>query len=83
MACVEGERLKSEVLTKIEEYLQAEEAQQQSVERFGDSSLSTAESAYESLAEARRQYWEHIQQHQCEADSSLPPKTDTLTRVAV
>lgn len=83
MACIEGERLKSEVLTRIEEYLQAEETQRRSLERFGDTSLIVAEHAYESLSEARRRYWAHVKQHQCEEAICIHEHSQELARVAV
>ncbi len=83
MPCLEGERLKSEVLSKVEEYLQAEEAQQQSLEQYGDVSLMMTEHAYEALSEARRRYWTHVKQHHCEAQSSLPAQVESSLRLAV
>lgn len=83
MACIEGERLKSEVLAKIDEYLQAEEGQRRSQERFGDTSLIVAEHAYESLSEARRRYWAHVRQHHCEDMLCMPEPSREMDRMAV
>jgi hypothetical protein len=83
MACSEGERLKDEVLNRIEEYLAAEHAQYLSSSFEEESSRMRAEMAHASLTESRSRYWQHIKMHRCDSSAILPVETVPPDSIAV
>lgn len=83
MACIEGDRLKNEVLDKIEEYLVAEQAQYSSTSFDEPTFRMRAELAHASLAETRRRYWEHLRLHGCDTAAIVAVEPGTITSIAV
>jgi hypothetical protein len=83
MACIEGDKLKNEVLDKIEEYLNAEQAQYTSSNFDEEASRFRAELAHASLAETRRRYWQHIRLHKCDTAAIMSVEPTTLNSIAV
>ena len=63
MACQEAEQLKAQVLKCTNVYLDADN---QRTEAAGDKDI-VADFAMYALAEARRKYWFHVNQHRCES----------------
>ncbi len=68
MACSEGDKLKSEVLSKVEEYLAAENAQSTSSSFEEEFSRARTERAHALVFEARRRYFQHLKAHHCDTE---------------
>ncbi|WP_148210004.1 hypothetical protein [Candidatus Korobacter versatilis] len=83
MACMEGDTLKHEVLDKIEEYLNAEQAQYTCSNFDDEFSRLRAEAAHTALTDARRRYWQHLKMHHCDTAAILAAQPSTLAGVAV
>jgi hypothetical protein len=83
MACSEGDKLKDEVLDRIEEYLAAERAQYLSSSFEEESSRLRAEMAHAALTETRSRYWQHIKMHRCDTSAILSVETRTPDTIAV
>lgn len=83
MACMEGEKLKNEVLDRIEDYLNAEQAQFTASYFDEEDSRLRAEMAHASLADSRRRYWQHLKLHRCDSGAILSVEPATLNAVAV
>ena len=62
MACREAEQLKQQVLQCTSVYLEAEDQRSDA----GQNGI-VADFAMYALAEARRKYWFHVNQHHCES----------------
>ncbi len=62
MACHEAEQLKQQVLQCTSVYLEADGQRSEA----GQSGI-VADFAMYALAEARRKYWFHVNQHHCES----------------
>ncbi len=83
MACMEGDILKNEVLDKIEEYLNAEQAQYTCSTFDEEFTRMKAEMAHKALSDARRRYWQHLKMHHCDTAAILAAPPSTLGEVAV
>ena len=83
MNCSEGDKLKNEVLDKIEEYLAAEQAQYTCDSFEEESTRMRAEVAHARLAEPRGRYWQHIKLHHCDPAAILSAEPTVLDAVAV
>ncbi len=65
MACQEAEQLKQQVLHCTSVYLEADNQRSDAVS--GGETGIVADFAMYALAEARRKYWFHVNQHHCES----------------
>lgn len=83
MACNEGDKLKDEVLDRIEEYLAAERAQYLSSSFEEESSRLRAEMAHAALTETRNRYWQHIKLHRCDTSAILAVEASVPHSIAV
>ena len=83
MACNEGNKLKNDVLDKIEEYLAAEQAQYTCDTFDEESARLRAETAHARLAETRGRYWQHIKLHHCDPAAILSAEPQALETMAV
>jgi hypothetical protein len=64
MACHEAEQLKQQVLQCTSVYLEADEPD--SGDKDAAQTQIVADFAMYALTEAKRKYWFHVNQHQCE-----------------
>jgi hypothetical protein len=83
MACTEGDTLKSEVLNKIEDYLQAEQAQNTGSAFDEEFSRMRAELAHRALTDARQRYLRHLKLHNCDTAAILAMEPHTFSAIAV
>jgi hypothetical protein len=65
MACLEAERLKQQVMQCTSVYLEADEPTE-TADREAAQTKIVADFAMYALNEAKRKYWFHVNQHQCE-----------------
>lgn len=65
MACLEAERLKQQVMQCTSVYLEADEPGE-SLDQEAVQAKIVADFAMYALNEAKRKYWFHVDQHQCE-----------------
>ena len=70
MACTEGDKLKNEVLSRVEEYLAAEQALSSSSSFEAEFSRARTERAHALVFEARQRYFNHLKTHHCEGVAS-------------
>lgn len=66
MTCHEAEQLKQQVLQCTSVYLEADGQREEPAGSAGGSGI-LADFAMFALAEARRKYWFHVNQHHCES----------------
>ena len=78
MACIEGDKLKNEVLSRVEEYLAAEQALSSSSSFEEVFSRARTERAHALVFEARQRYFHHLKTHRCEVGAP-----SQLTAIAV
>lgn len=83
MGCIEGDKLKNEVLDRIEEYLSAEQAQYTCSSFEEDLTRARAERAHALLTDSRRRYWQHLKMHHCDTAAILAVEPSTLNAIAV
>lgn len=83
MACIEGDKLKSEVLSKVEEYLAAEQALSTSTSFEEEFSRVRTERAHALVFEARQRYFQHLKAHHCDTDAIHTVEPSRLNAIAV
>ncbi|HEY3927566.1 MAG TPA: hypothetical protein VGL89_04255 [Candidatus Koribacter sp.] len=83
MTCIEGDKLKDEVLGRIEEYLAAEQAQNSALSFDEEFTRQRTEMAHCTLTEARRRYWNHIKYHRCDTAAIISLESVPVSAIAV
>lgn len=68
--CIEGDKLKHEVLSRVDEYLAAEQALSSSPMFEEEFSRARTERAHALVFEARQRYFHHLKTHHCDGVES-------------